>query len=48
MLGVFTTVVAVAPYWNWYGFPLLSAGLSFVEHGIGWAIAGVVLGKLIH
>lgn len=47
MIGVFATVAVVAPYWNWYGYPPLTVAMSFVEEGVGWAIAGVVLGKLI-
>lgn len=47
MIGVFATVAVVAPYWNWYGYPPLAVAMSFVEEGVGWAIAGVVLGKLI-
>lgn len=47
MLGVFCTVAIVAPYWNWYGFPPIAIAVSLVEQGIGWAIGGAVLGKMI-
>ena len=46
-LGVIPTLRADLPYWNWYGFPTTYTAGQFAMHFIGFALVGLVLGKMV-
>lgn len=42
--GTFAWIAVAVPFWNWYRFP---AGFTFgtlIEQGVGWTLAGTVVG----
>lgn len=51
---VFATVIGLlaafsvnGPYWNWYQFSPAFVGGQALDYGLGFALAGVVLAKLM-
>jgi hypothetical protein len=47
LLGVFATLLVVAPFCNWYGFPVAFIATGLLDAVVGWGLAGVVLAKMI-
>lgn len=47
MLGFFGWLIAVVPYWNWYGFPTNYTLARLVEHVLGWILGGIVLSAFV-
>jgi hypothetical protein len=46
-MGVFGFVMVCVPYWNWYGFPLDFTIAQFIEHTVGWFLAGIALAAIV-
>lgn len=43
MLGVFASLVAELPLWNWYGFPSSFLWASMIENCVGFTLVGLFL-----
>lgn len=46
-LGVFASLSVDFSYWNWYGFPTEYWLAQLVEQVVGFALAGLVLARLV-
>lgn len=46
-LGLLVAFDVDASYWNWYGFPTSYFLAQVADHTIGWALAGMVLGRVV-
>ncbi len=46
-LGFLSAWTIGVPYWNWYGFPGVFTGAQLADRTIGFALAGLLLAKLI-
>jgi hypothetical protein len=47
LVGILASIMTLVPYWNWYGFPTDFTLAQFVEHTVGWLLAGVVLALIV-
>ncbi len=47
LLGVFAWLAIELPYWNWYLFPSDRIAASFVEHVVGWFLAGLAIAGIV-
>jgi hypothetical protein len=47
MIGLSAGIAVNVPYWNWYGFPTSFTVAEILEHVVGFAAAGLVIGALI-
>lgn len=43
-LGVVLTELC---HWNWWGFPIRSAGINIADTLIGWFLAGMLMGHIV-
>jgi hypothetical protein len=48
LMGLLPTLAVDVPYWNWYAFPASYTLSQFTVHLVGFAVAGLVLAKMIH
>jgi hypothetical protein len=46
-LGLFVTLVAHLPYWNWMHFPLDYSIMMGVDSTVGWGLAGLAIGAIV-
>jgi hypothetical protein len=46
-LGLLSSLAVNVPFWNWYDFPGTYTVAQLADHTIGFALAGLVLAKLI-
>ena len=46
-MGLLPVLMVDIPYWNWYGFPSSYTISQLVVHVVGFAVAGLVLAKMI-
>jgi hypothetical protein len=47
LLGVFGWLSISTIYWTWYGFPTSFFLAQGVDQGIGWALAGLAIAKIV-
>lgn len=47
VVGLFSVAAILLPWWNWYGLPVSMVASGVIEQGVGFGIAGWILGKLI-
>ena len=47
LMGLFPTLHAEIPYWNWYGFPTAYLAAQFTVHLVGFLVGGLILARLI-
>jgi hypothetical protein len=47
LVGILASIMTLVPYWNWYGFPSDFTLAQFVEHSVGWLLAGLVLALIV-
>ena len=47
LVGILASIITLVPYWNWYGFPTDFTLAQFVEHTVGWLLAGLVLALIV-
>jgi hypothetical protein len=40
-------VASHLPYWNWWGFPCAYTLVQLADLAVGWALAGLAMGKII-
>ena len=46
LMGVFAWTAIDISYWNWYRFPDGFALMGLVDQGVGWLLAGLVIGAI--
>lgn len=47
LTGFTIAFVSHAPYWNWFGFPAAYVGVTILDMTIGWALAGLAVGRFV-
>ena len=47
LLGILGSIMTLVPYWNWYGFPTDFTLAQFVDHAVGWFLAGIVIAAIV-
>lgn len=45
LAGLSIGFISHFPYWNWFGFSTNYVLVTIVDYGIGWTLAGLVMGR---
>lgn len=45
LVGVSIGFISHFPYWNWFGFSTSYVLVTIADYGIGWTLAGLVMGR---
>lgn len=40
-------IMAHVPYWNWWGFPMLTTFVNIIDTAIGWFLCGMAMAKFV-
>ena len=47
LAGFTIAFVSHVPYWNWFSFPTAYVGVTILDMTIGWALAGLAVGRFV-